>query len=272
MFYLMFLSTESMETASSSDAYTSVIGSSVQGNVGTGSSVTTPSVGSKKNSDNISGSASSDLSGKGIRVTLRPGFIKQGKGGEEFAVLTNYIHMNKTPDFQLHQYRVDFSPEEDATLLKKMLVRSQEHILGSYIFDGHMMYTTKPIPMDKRELLTVSEDGNTKFKILIKSVGYVLPSSPMYLQFYNMVMRKCMTLIGMEELGRHFYDRHASKKFTEDRLELWPGMITAVRNHECGTLLCIEVTHKVLRMNTVYDMIQTIQTQYKGRSKEDYVS
>lgn len=222
-----------------------------------------------KELDTISGSSGSDGS-KGIRVTIKPGFIKQGSGGEVSHVLTNYLHVNKTPNFQLHQYRVDFSPEEDCTLLKKLLVRSKENMLPSYIFDGHMLYTTKPIPSDKRTLVAVSKDGKTQFTILIKSVGYVLPHSPMYLQFYNMVMRKCMTLIDMEELGRHFYNRHDAIQFEEDRLELWPGIVTAIRNHESGILLCIEVTHKVLRMETVYDMIENLRTQV--RNKEDFVS
>lgn len=222
-----------------------------------------------KDLETVSESSGGD-SGKGLRVTIRPGFVKQGMGGEVFKVLTNYLHMNKAPDFQLHQYRVDFNPEEDSTGVKKVLMRSQEGIIGHYIFDGHMMYTTKPIPMNKRELSAVTNEGKQKFTIFIKSVGYVLPSSPMYLQFYNMVMRKCMTLIGMEELGRHFYDRHTAIKFMEDRLELWPGIITAIRNHESGTLLCVEVTHKVLRMTTVHDLIEQIRTQ--TRNPNDFVS
>ncbi len=79
-----------------------------------------------------------------------------------------------------------------------------------------------------------------------------------------------MTLIDMEELGRHFYNRHDAIKFEEDRLELWPGIVTAIRNHESGILLCIEVTHKVLRMETVHDMIENMRTQ--SRNKEEFVS
>ncbi|CAL8119511.1 unnamed protein product [Orchesella dallaii] len=91
------------------------------------------------------------------------------------------------------------------------------------------------------------KDGDqVSFSILIKPVGTVLPTSSTFLQFYNMVMRKCMTLVATEELGRHFYDRHAAIKFKDDRLELWPGIISAIRNHDVGTLLRVEICKKEL--------------------------
>ncbi|CAL8081471.1 unnamed protein product [Orchesella dallaii] len=218
----------------------------------------------------IAHGARDDLDARGLRVTLKPEFNKVGEGGEVFPALTNYFYMNKTPNFTLYQYRVDFSPEEDSTVFKKLLVRSQEQYIGSYIFDGHMLYTTRPIPNEMRDLKAYSkrneeEDGEpVSFSILIKPVGTVLPTSPTFLQFYNMVMRKCMTLVGMEELGRHFYDRHAAIKFKDDRLELWPGIISAIRNHDVGTLLCVEVTHKVLRMSDVWELISVMKTKCRN--------
>jgi len=212
---------------------------------------------------------------RGLRTTIRSGLNKSVVDGEEFSVTTNYFFMNKSPNFTLHQYRVDFNPEEDSTLIKKHVLRSQEAEIGYYIFDGHMLYTSRPIPKEKMELAAVSakQEGQHRieFKILIRQVKTVDPSSPTVLQFYNMVMRKAMTLVGMEELGRHFYDRGAAIRFNEDRLELWPGIITAIRNHDVGILLCAEVTHKVLRMSNVYELIQIFKSRSRG-NQEEFVS
>lgn len=39
------------------------------------------------------------------------------------------------------------------------------------------------------------------------------------------------------------------------QLELWPGYITSVRQHEKNILVCCEVSHKVMRMETIRDIL-----------------
>lgn len=42
----------------------------------------------------------------------------------------------------------------------------------------------------------------------------------------------------------------------EYRIQLWPGYQTSVRQHERDKLLCAEIAHKVMRTETVYDILQ----------------
>jgi aubergine-like protein len=46
------------------------------------------------------------------------------------------------------QYRVDFTPEiaDDISFIRKGLIRTHQEILGHYIFDGTLLYTTIPLP------------------------------------------------------------------------------------------------------------------------------
>lgn len=39
-------------------------------------------------------------------------------------------------------------------------------------------------------------------------------------------------------------------------MELWPGYITSIRQHEQDVLLCAEISYKVLRIDTVYDLFR----------------
>lgn len=39
-------------------------------------------------------------------------------------------------------------------------------------------------------------------------------------------------------------------------MELWPGYTTSVRKHEQDILLNCDVAHKVMRMDTVHDLLQ----------------
>lgn len=41
----------------------------------------------------------------------------------------------------------------------------------------------------------------------------------------------------------------------EHKLELWPGYITSIRQHEEAILLCVEITTKVMRMDTVLHLL-----------------
>ena len=39
------------------------------------------------------------------------------------------------------------------------------------------------------------------------------------------------------------------------RLQLWPGYNTSILRYDAGTLLNLDVSHKVMRLNTVLDIL-----------------
>lgn len=39
------------------------------------------------------------------------------------------------------------------------------------------------------------------------------------------------------------------------RMELWPGYQTSIRQHEKDILMCAEITHKVMRTQTLYEIL-----------------
>ena len=47
-------------------------------------------------------------------------------------------------------------------------------------------------------------------------------------------------------------------------LELWPGYVTSIRQHENDLLLCCEISHKVLRSDTVLDQMKLISQKYRN--------
>lgn len=51
-------------------------------------------------------------------------------------------------------------------------------------------------------------------------------------------------------------------------IELWPGYITSIRQHVDDILLCCEISHKVLRQDTIYDILgrcsRERQSDYKN--------
>lgn len=54
----------------------------------------------------------------------------------------------------------------------------------------------------------------------------------------------------------------------EYRLQLWPGYETAIRQHEKDIMLCAEITHKVMRTETVYDILMKCTETAKDYQEE----
>lgn len=46
------------------------------------------------------------------------------------------------------------------------------------------------------------------------------------------------------------------------KLELWPGYITSIRQYEHDILLCTEISHKVMRLETCYDILRQCTSQH----------
>lgn len=44
----------------------------------------------------------------------------------------------------------------------------------------------------------------------------------------------------------------------QHHLELWPGYLTSIRQHENQILMCAEITSKVMRTETLLDQLRTI--------------
>ncbi len=53
------------------------------------------------------------------------------------------------------------------------------------------------------------------------------------------------------------------------RLELWPGFITSILNYDSGVLLCADISHKILRTDTVWDYLNELYSKSRGGAFHD---
>jgi len=188
---------------------------------------------------------------------------KKGEGGIALPnLLSNYFKLHGKPDWGLHQYRVDFAPEEDQTFIRKMLVRDVKEQLPKYMFDGTVMFTCEKLPTQplgkggKLTFTTIRKGDQAAIQITIAEVGEVQPTDYHYTQFFNMILRSCLQKLNLSLVGRNYYDEKAKTILKEYCLELWPGYVTSIRQHENEVLLMCEVSTKVMRTDTVLDQLQ----------------
>lgn len=71
-----------------------------------------------------------------------------GSSGRAVKLMANYFKLETHTNWCLYQYRVDFAPEEDRTPIRKGLLRNHKAVLGGYIFDGTMMFTSHRLNPD----------------------------------------------------------------------------------------------------------------------------
>lgn len=54
----------------------------------------------------------------------------------------------------------------------------------------------------------------------------------------------------------------------ELKLEIWPGFITSIRQHEQDILVCAEISHKIMRQETILDIMRKLHANSRDFRKE----
>ncbi|XP_057321204.1 piwi-like protein Siwi isoform X2 [Microplitis mediator] len=204
-------------------------------------------------------------------LNSRPSHVKlskKGTGGNPAKLQANFFKILSAPDWCLLLYRVDFAPEEDRTMVRKGLVRLHREQLGVYVFDGTLLYTVSRYhgvtKTDAMELFSERVGDNTKIKISIRLVGEIAKGDPHYPQFFNLISRKGLEYLRLQLVGRNYFDANARVEIPEYRFQLWPGYQTSIRQHERDVLMGCEITHKVMRQETILDIMNRIRNNSRG--------
>lgn len=137
---------------------------------------------------------------------------KKGTSGTSMNLTANYFKMLAKSDWDIFQYRVDFSPDIEDTRLKKALLRRQKAEIGGNLFDGTMIFTCKRMSVD--EITTKFETGadrvESTVQIRFREVGVVSRTDQRMLQIYNLILRRAMDGLKLSLLGRNYYDSKAA--------------------------------------------------------------
>lgn len=119
----------------------------------------------------------------------------------------NYFQLIKAPTFKFTQYRIDFEPEVDLMILRKVFIGQQRELLGGYLYDGdNLLFLTHTLPEDRLEFEVQSREGG-HYKMTLKKTGMVIQMTDgMAMQILNLILRRAMDGLHMELVGRNLYD------------------------------------------------------------------
>nr|AGJ83331.1 piwi [Oncopeltus fasciatus] len=193
---------------------------------------------------------------------------KIGVDGTFIKVVTNHFRLIRTMDWSLCQYWVDFSPEEDRNKIRKALLRDHRDVIGDgYMFDGAMLFTVQRIhtPGQKEvlELFSIREGDKAKIRLSIKFVGELALGDYQYIQLFNIIVRNCIDSMDFQLVGREYFDPRLKEDLTNFNLEIWPGYVTSILQFEQNIMMCLDVSHKVLRKDTVLELLNDMRKRFR---------
>ncbi|XP_020807330.1 protein piwi [Drosophila serrata] len=204
-------------------------------------------------------------------VNTRPADIlsKKGTEGQPISLQTNFFRLKTKPEWRIAHYHVQFEPSVENSRVRMGILSDHAKVLGSgYLFDGLQLFTTRKYDKEVTVLRGKSK-FDIEYTITVKFVGFISTVEPRFLQVLNLILRRSMKGLKLELVGRNLFDPHAKIPIREFQMELWPGYETSIRQHEKDILLCTEITHKVMRTETVYDILRRC-SQNPSRHQDEF--
>ncbi|NWU61322.1 PIWL1 protein, partial [Pterocles burchelli] len=183
---------------------------------------------------------------------------KTGSTGVMIKLTTNYFRLTSRPQWALYQYHIDYKPEMEARRLRSALLFQHEELIGkTRAFDGSILFLPKKLQNKVTEVFSRTRNGED-VKITITLTNELPPNSPTCLQFYNILFRRILKMLNLQQIGRNYYNPSDPINIPNHRLMVWPGFSSSILQYEESIMLCTDVSHKVLRSETVLDFMYSL--------------
>nr|XP_009930781.1 PREDICTED: piwi-like protein 1 isoform X1 [Opisthocomus hoazin] len=194
---------------------------------------------------------------------------KTGSSGVMIKLITNYFRLTSRPQWALYQYHVDYSPEMEARRLRSALLLRHEELIGkTHAFDGSILLLPKKLERKVTDVFSRTRNGED-VKITITLTNELPPTSPTCLQFYNIIFRRLLKMLNLQQIGRNYYNPSDPISIPNHRLMVWPGFTSSILQYEESIMLCMDVSHKVLRSETVLSFMYSLYYQVEEQRFRD---
>ncbi|XP_072467417.1 piwi-like protein 4 [Notamacropus eugenii] len=180
---------------------------------------------------------------------------KTGSSGAPVKLVTNLFNIGLPREWHLFQYHVTFSPDLASKRLRIALLYSHSKFLKkAKVFDGSMLFLSEQLEEKVTKLSGETQKG-IYVTITITLINELPSSSPTCIQFFNVIFKKVFRKLSMYQIGRNFYSPSDPVEIPQHKLSLWPGFAISVSQFENKLMFTANVTHKVLRNETVLELM-----------------
>ncbi|WAR02492.1 PIWL1-like protein [Mya arenaria] len=188
---------------------------------------------------------------------------KVGTAGLQVPLMTNYFSLEHNPDWHQYQYHVTFTPDIQSIKLRKALLYQHEELLGrTRICDGSILYMQHRLPDDVTEVVSQMRHDNSIVQLKIKLTCELQPNDPQCIKVNDIILRTVLGKMGMKLIGRNYYNPELSIPIPQHRLVILPGFVTSIVQYESKVLLNLDLSHKILRSDTVLDIMYDLHHRF----------
>ncbi|XP_042240519.1 piwi-like protein Ago3 [Homarus americanus] len=191
---------------------------------------------------------------------------RQGTTGTKLPFLSNWIRLSLKENKAVFEYEVKFVPQVDARNLRFRLLNSMRDKIGSVkSFDGSLLWL--PIMLPNKNVTYTTANPLNKENVKIEIVYKKQTELDTSVHLYNVLFNRIMKILKLAKIGRNYFSPGGAVLIPQHQLEVWPGYVTAVNYQDGGLMLCVDVSHRVLRTQTCYDMMSELCQIQKANSK-----
>ncbi|XP_040898052.1 piwi-like protein 2 [Toxotes jaculatrix] len=193
---------------------------------------------------------------------------KTGTKGAPITIASNHIPIHCKNE-AVYQYHVTFTPNVESMAMRFGMMKDHRSTTGDVVaFDGSILYL--PVKLNEVVLLkSLRRTDGEEIQIKIQMTKILPPNSDLCIPFYNVVLRRVMKLIGLKLVGRNHYDPESAVILGKHRLQVWPGFSACFKRTDGGLYLCVDVSHKVLRNDSVLDVMNMLYQQSKENFQDE---
>ncbi|XP_070760250.1 piwi-like protein 2 [Enoplosus armatus] len=193
---------------------------------------------------------------------------KSGTKGSPISIGANHVTI-RCKNEAVYQYHVTFTPNVESMAMRFGMMKDHRSTTGEVVaFDGSILY----LPVELNDVVVLKclrRTDNEEIQIKIQMTKILPPNSDLCIPFYNVVLRRVMKMIGLKLVGRNHYDPESAVILGKHRLQVWPGYSTCIKRTDGGLYLCVDVCYKVLRNDSVLDVMNMLYQQSKENFQDE---
>ncbi|KAM9748717.1 piwi-like protein 1 isoform 4-T6 [Dama dama] len=150
-----------------------------------------------------------DFHDLGVNTRQNLDHVKESKTGSSGIIVrlsTNHFRLTSRPQWALYQYHIDYNPLMEARRLRSALLFQHEDLIGRcHAFDGTILFLPKRLQHKVTEVFSQTRNGE-HVRITITLTNELPPTSPTCLQFYNIIFRRLLKIMNLQQIGRNYYN------------------------------------------------------------------
>ncbi|KAF4074205.1 hypothetical protein AMELA_G00236870 [Ameiurus melas] len=193
---------------------------------------------------------------------------KVGTMGHPVSIASNYVPV-RCKNEAVFQYHVVFTPNVESISMRFGMMKEHRSTTGDIMaFDGSILY----LPNRLEEVVHLKAErktDNQEIEIKIQMTKVLPPHSDLCIPFYNVILRRVMKILGLNLIGRNHYDPKSAVVLSKHSLQVWPGYSTAIKHTDGGLYLAVDISHKVLRSDSVLDVMNELYQKSRESFKDE---